>query len=340
MALPGEYTWPDGVSPSAGDGVLSEPAVAPDAVEPSRRFRGKNKQPAWRRDPGAPVAVIRLPLVVDDPHTRRRVQQLFWSMWQVKRAVQHDARSRVDAYWAGPHRRRRDAKGWRAELGLSREALERAAYAHLADSRWLGCHVTKALALHTADEVWTGVARHLFPDSSGRRFGRPRVGRWWDYTRIPGRARSHTTDRKWETFRLHGTLAGHLDAYRHPALPADLTPTAAATLPVGTSVLAQPRHLTAPAPPAWRIETGTTMAGHPAPGPPPGGTTPAHWWSCSLVAPTAPTVSWCCRSGCLRAPAVGATSCIAWAARRSGTRSTWCGAGTLAHPAAGRMRPT
>jgi len=249
MALPGEYTWPDGVSPSAGDGVLSEPAVAPDAVEPSRRFRGKNKQPAWRRDPGAPVAVIRLPLVVDDPHTRRRVQQLFWSMWQVKRAVQHDARSRVDAYWAGPHRRRRDAKGWRAELGLSREALERAAYAHLADSRWLGCHVTKALALHTADEVWTGVARHLFPDSSGRRFGRPRVGRWWDYTRIPGRARSHTTDRKWETFRLHGTLAGHLDTYRHPALPAELTPTAAAALPAGTSVLTQPRHLLVAAPP-------------------------------------------------------------------------------------------
>lgn len=272
MVLLGECAGPDGASPSSRDGVPAELAAPLDEVEGRRRFRGKNKQPAWRREAGAPVAVIRLPLVVDDPHARRRVQQLFWSMWQLKRAVQHDARARVDAYWAGAHRRRRDAKGWRAELGLSRETLERAAYAHLADSRWLCQHVTKALAMHQADEVWTGVARHLFPDGSGRRFGRPKTGRWWDYTRIPGRARSHTTKRKWETFRLHGTLAGHLDAYRHPALLADLTPAAAAALPAGVSVLAQPRHLRAPARPARRIETGTTMAaGRPA-------TRAASWW--------------------------------------------------------------
>ena len=37
--------------------------------------------------------------------------------------------------------------------------------------------------------------------------------RWYDFTRLPGRARSHTKDRKWETFRLHGTLDGHRAAY-------------------------------------------------------------------------------------------------------------------------------
>lgn len=69
--------------------------------------------------------------------------------------------------------------------------------------------------MHLADNVWTTVERHLFADSSGRRHGRPRVGRWFDFTRIPGRAKSHTIDRKWETFRLHGTLEGHRQAYDH-----------------------------------------------------------------------------------------------------------------------------
>ena len=39
------------------------------------------------------------------------------------------------------------------------------------------------------------------------------IGRWYDFRRLPGRARSHTTANKWETFRLHGTLAGHRAAY-------------------------------------------------------------------------------------------------------------------------------
>jgi hypothetical protein len=69
--------------------------------------------------------------------------------------------------------------------------------------------------MHLADNVWTSVERHLFTDSSGRRHGRPKVGRWFAFRRIPGRAKSHTAARKWETFRLHGSLEGHRDAYRH-----------------------------------------------------------------------------------------------------------------------------
>jgi hypothetical protein len=41
----------------------------------------------------------------------------------------------------------------------------------------------------------------------------PRVSRWHDFTRLPGRARSHTRANKWETFRLCGSLAGHHAAY-------------------------------------------------------------------------------------------------------------------------------
>lgn len=96
------------------------------------------------------------------------------------------------------------------------------------------------------------VDRHLFADASGRRHGRPKVGSWWEFTRIPGRARSHTkASPAWETYRLVGTLDGHLGAYRHPRLPAVVASvTEAAGWPTGTSILAQPAGLAAPARPA------------------------------------------------------------------------------------------
>ncbi|MDT0468419.1 zinc ribbon domain-containing protein [Streptomyces gibsoniae] len=206
--------------------------------------------------------MIRLPLDVHDPGTRHRTEGLFSAMWSVKRTLQRDARDAVDAYWAGDVRRDTDAKAWRLELGLSREGMERRAYQHMENSRHLAHHVTKALVMHQADEVFeTSVSRHLFPDVSGRRHGRPRVGRWWDYTRIPGRARSHTTSRKWETFRLHGTLTGHLNTYRHRSLDRTVTtPEQVAALPAGIAVLEQPRHLPTPVRPTGRIQTGEVTA--------------------------------------------------------------------------------
>ncbi|MEU6648268.1 transposase, partial [Streptomyces sp. NPDC046900] len=199
---------------------------------------------------------------------------MYWAVWSVKRALQRDARDAVEAYWAGDVRRETDAKAWRLELGLSREGMERRAYRHMEKSKHLGHHVTKALVMHQADEVFeTSVSRHLFPDASGRRHGRPKVGRWWEYTRIPGRARSHTTARKWETFRLHGTLAGHVAAYRHRGLGRSVTtPEQAAALPPGAKVLEQPRHLPTPARPSRRVPTGeATAKGKPK-------TRAATWW--------------------------------------------------------------
>ena len=67
--------------------------------------------------------------------------------------------------------------------------------------------------MHLADSVWSSVERHLFRDESGKLQGLLHVGRWFDFSRLPGRARSHTRAKKWETFRLHGTLAGHRAAY-------------------------------------------------------------------------------------------------------------------------------
>jgi hypothetical protein len=249
---------------------LLDPVPASDAS--ARRFRGKNKGKRWTRGDDTELAVIRLPLDASRLDGRRRVEQLYATMWSVKRALQRDARAAVDAYGAGDVRREENAKAWRVELGLSRQGMERRGYRHMERSRHLGRHVTKALVMHQADEVWESVSRHLFPDASGRRFGRPKTGSWWDYTRIPGRARSHTTARKWETFRFHGTLAGHLDAYRHGGLDASVTdPGQAAGLGPKTSVLAQPRRMPVPVRPR-RVESGeVTAKGKPK-------TRAATWW--------------------------------------------------------------
>ncbi|MCX5378858.1 transposase [Streptomyces sp. NBC_00091] len=227
------------------------------AARTQRKFRGKNKAPKWKKPDDGQVSVMVLPLAVTDPADLARIEKLFSAMSSIKRAVQRDARAKVDAYWAAKHERDRDgAKAVRQRLGLSREALERCAYEHLEASGHLKHHASKALAMHVADEVWNGVQRHLFADNTGKRHGRPKTGRWHDFTRIPGRARSHTTERKWETFRLVGTLHGHVMAYGDG----------------GRHTLQQPRRMPVPAAPSGIVPTGnTTASGKP-------GTRKATWW--------------------------------------------------------------
>jgi hypothetical protein len=138
---------------------------------------------------------------------------MFGAAHTVRRALQRDARNRARAYRAASHERARDPGATRERLGLSRKALEQAASAHLDRAPHLGRFVTKALGQHLADSVWSATERHLFRDARGKTFGPPKIGRWFDFRRLPGRARSHTKPRKWETFRLHGSLAGHRAAY-------------------------------------------------------------------------------------------------------------------------------
>jgi hypothetical protein len=160
--------------------------------------------------------VLRLALDVHDPVQRRRLERMYEEAHRMRRALQRGARNRVRAYWAATRSRARDAAATRARLGLTREAFERAAYACLDGAPHLRRFVTKALSMHLADSVWSAVERHLFRDATGKRQGLLHIGRWTDFTRLPGRARSHTAARKWETFRLHGSLAGHRAAYTGP----------------------------------------------------------------------------------------------------------------------------
>ena len=178
-----------------------------------KRTRGPNKSVPWSRSPEDGLSVLRLALDTTDPVMRRRIESMFSAAFKVRRAVQSDARHRSRAYRAAHHERSRDHAAVRTRLGLSREALERAAYRHVDGAPHLRRSVTKALAMHLADNVWTATERHLFKDASGATLGMPHIGGWFDFTRLPGRARSHTRERKWETFRLHGSLAGHRAAY-------------------------------------------------------------------------------------------------------------------------------
>ncbi|MBA3397162.1 MAG: transposase [Deltaproteobacteria bacterium] len=179
-----------------------------------KRTRGPNRGTAWVRNPDDGVSVLRLALDTSDPLQRGRLEAMYQGAYQVRRAVQRRAKNACRAYWAATHERNdQGPASVRDRLGLSKTALERAAYAHLNAAPHLRRHVTKALAMNLADGVWTAAERHLFRDASGNRHGALRIGRWYDFTRLPGRARSHTRERKWESFRLHGTLAGHRAAY-------------------------------------------------------------------------------------------------------------------------------
>ncbi len=178
-----------------------------------KRTRGPNKQAPWARTPEDGLSVLRLALDTSDPVQRRRIEDMFSAAFSVRRAVQGDARARSRGYGAAHHERDRDPAAARERFGLSRTALEHAAYGHLDAAPHLRQFMTKALAMHLADSVWTATERHLFRDASGKTQGLLRRGRWYDFTRLPGRARSHTKARKWETFRLHGSLDGHRAAY-------------------------------------------------------------------------------------------------------------------------------
>jgi hypothetical protein len=159
------------------------------------------------------LSVLRLALDTTDPVQRRRIEGMFTASHSLRRAVQRDARDRALAYRAAHCERARDPAAVRARLGLSRDALEDAAFGHLDRAPHLRRYVTKALAQHIANGVWSATERHLFRDASGKTHGMPGVGGWYDFTRLPGRARLHRREHKWETFRLHGTLPGHRAAY-------------------------------------------------------------------------------------------------------------------------------
>ncbi|WP_416985782.1 hypothetical protein [Streptomyces sp. T028] len=155
----------------------------------TRKFRGKNKAPKWKKPNDGQVSVIVLPLAVTDPADLHRLDGLFGAMWSLKRAVQRDARAKVDAYWSAFHERNEQgAKAVRQRLGLSREALERCAYKHLEDAGHLKHHASKALTMHMTDEVWNGVQQTARAERRAAKGLEPKT------VTVPGGARAARSD--------------------------------------------------------------------------------------------------------------------------------------------------
>ena len=145
---------------------------------PGTRTRGPNRGTPWVRNPDDGVSVLRLALDTSDPVQRARLESMFQTGYQLRRALQRGARNACRAYWAASHERARSPSAVRERLGLSRSDLEHAAYNHLDAAPHLRRGVTKALAMNLADSVWSAVERHLFRDAAGKRHGALRIGRW------------------------------------------------------------------------------------------------------------------------------------------------------------------
>jgi hypothetical protein len=216
---------------------------------PSPRRRGKTKAGAnWKCE--GDISVIALDLDVSGvPETRQRLEKQWAAAFALERAIKSDAAHRTAAFdaWRGGRKfqslskseRGKAASAMREQLGLTPKGLESSAYRHIENAGWLRDHVTKAQACHHAAAVWATTKRHLFPDSSGNFFGPPSVGSWWDFTRMVGRAKSHTKNPPvWETFRLVGSLDAHMRAYLSN------TP--------GVSTMSQPGALSSPLSPTKR----------------------------------------------------------------------------------------
>jgi hypothetical protein len=202
-----------------------------------------------------PMATIVLNLDTSHPHTRRRLEVLYFTIYNLRRALQRDAQRLCREYWA--RQDERGALGWKfvaEDLGLNRKGFEALARDHARSSGWAMDHVSAALVSHMAVAVFEDVVRHLWSDNSGQRHGALHVTAPHQFTTIHGRARSHTTTNKWETFRLYGTLEGHLDAYAHSGL-GEPTRARVAALPAGTPVLRQSK-MTTPGPTKWSTYTG------------------------------------------------------------------------------------
>ncbi|HEY5947856.1 MAG TPA: hypothetical protein VIV40_20290, partial [Kofleriaceae bacterium] len=96
-----------------------------------KRTRGPNKQTPWSRNADDGMSILRLALDTSDPRQRTRLEAMFETGYQVRRALQRGARDACRAYWAATHERARSPSAVRDRLGLSRPALEHRAYAHL-----------------------------------------------------------------------------------------------------------------------------------------------------------------------------------------------------------------
>lgn len=227
---------------AAGTAEVDEVSATP------RQHRGKNRAPAYRRDPDTPCSTIALVPVLDRS-LEHEFEVLFECCYALESALIREAQRLCLTFWADVEGRKRTPwKKLAEDIGLSLKGLSKIIWAHLDAASWMKAHVSKVMAANLASRVWNSVKRHLFGDKNKKHAGPLKVKTFRAYRSVLGGARSLHPDHPeiWATFKLCGTLQGHLEAYCHPGLPEGITVPRVLALEPETSVLAQPRLLPPP----------------------------------------------------------------------------------------------
>ena len=157
---------------SVSDGFINTMAAAPtdtstaisgDVVVPRRR--GKSKAPNFKYE--GQVSVIRLELDVSgEQKLRRRLQRQWEAAFRLRRALQRDANVVARIGPLTMNARCRSERAARAAGTVPQRNRGGGQGPYRGRSGWMRDHLTKAVGLHVADEVWETVDRHLFTDSS------------------------------------------------------------------------------------------------------------------------------------------------------------------------------
>ena len=142
-----------------------------------------------------------------------------------------------------------DAKAVRERLGLSRKGIEAAAKTHIEASGWMRDHLTKAIGLHVADEVWqrwTGMCSLMARATARTATDRLVVGVHPYSGAGPFAHEGPASMGDLAASRHLGRAPGHLSL---PELRAAVRTGSESAERPGSSILAQPARLTVPARP-------------------------------------------------------------------------------------------
>ena len=151
---------------------------------------------------------------------RREIELIYQATFQLKQATQRDATTRCaiyqewrngKAYKALPRKERGAAcKAKKEELGLTLNGMQAIMRKHCSGNPFLQHYVTSVQIEFHASEIYETTKRHLTPNKSGKFNGPPKVKCWFDHSKLIGRARSHTVENSWLSFRLVGSYEAHI----------------------------------------------------------------------------------------------------------------------------------
>ena len=192
--------------------------------------------------------VIKLPLdITGDIKNQQKLRNLFDAAYNIHRATQRDIQGLLDIYdefrsgkyyqslpkvdpnppkKKGEKRNFEDEIPWRGnvlnnfrnQIGLNSFGVIDIAKKHHTGAKHLQKWFIQDVASAHGSQIWESINRHIFPDKTGKYFGRPKITYYYNFTKINGRAKGQTA---WSTFKIVGDFEATLRGDRHEdhALP-------------------------------------------------------------------------------------------------------------------------